>query len=81
MYHPHEYASWIRSDAADAHAADAADAADSADDAGVLLQDFVGSNNIPLLVPSGQFGTRHMHGDDAGALQSERRERREKREN
>ncbi len=25
-----------------------------------MAQDFVGSNNIPLLYPSGQFGTRHV---------------------
>jgi DNA topoisomerase-2 len=29
-----------------------------------LAQDFVGSNNIPLLVPEGQFGTRHEGGKD-----------------
>lgn len=29
-----------------------------------MAQDFVGSNNIPLLVPSGQFGTRIMGGKD-----------------
>ena len=32
-----------------------------------MAQDFVGSNNIPLLVPSGQFGTRHSGGDDAAS--------------
>lgn len=29
-----------------------------------MAQDYVGSNNIPLLVPSGQFGTRIMGGKD-----------------
>ncbi|KAK4770618.1 hypothetical protein SAY87_031150 [Trapa incisa] len=29
-----------------------------------MAQDFVGSNNINLLVPSGQFGTRNMGGKD-----------------
>jgi DNA topoisomerase II len=29
-----------------------------------LAQDFVGSNNINLLVPDGQFGTRHESGKD-----------------
>merc|ERR1712203_762587 len=29
-----------------------------------LAQDFVGSNNINLLVPSGQFGTRIQGGSD-----------------
>jgi DNA topoisomerase-2 len=29
-----------------------------------MAQDFVGSNNVPLLVPSGQFGTRIMGGKD-----------------
>lgn len=29
-----------------------------------MAQDFVGSNNVNLLVPSGQFGTRLMGGDD-----------------
>ncbi len=33
-----------------------------------MAQDFVGSNNMPLLVPSGQFGTRHMGGKDAGII-------------
>jgi DNA topoisomerase-2 len=32
-----------------------------------LAQDFVGSNNVPLLVPVGQFGTRRMGGDDAAS--------------
>lgn len=32
-----------------------------------LAHDFVGSNNIPLLVPSGQFGTRHMGGKDSAS--------------
>jgi len=30
-----------------------------------LAQDFVGSNNINLLTPAGQFGTRRMGGEDA----------------
>jgi DNA topoisomerase-2 len=29
-----------------------------------MAQDFVGSNNIPLLEPCGQFGTRHCGGKD-----------------
>jgi hypothetical protein len=32
-----------------------------------MAQDFVGSNNLPLLVPSGQFGTRLMGGKDAAS--------------
>ena len=32
-----------------------------------LAQDFVGSNNVNLLVPSGQFGTRLMGGRDAAS--------------
>lgn len=32
-----------------------------------LAQDFVGSNNINLLVPKGQFGTRIKGGDDAAS--------------
>lgn len=32
-----------------------------------MAQDFCGSNNINLLVPSGQFGTRSMGGDDAAS--------------
>lgn len=32
-----------------------------------LAQNFVGSNNVPLLVPSGQFGTRLMGGKDAAS--------------
>jgi len=32
-----------------------------------LAQDFVGSNNIPLLVPNGQFGTRLQGGKDAAS--------------
>jgi DNA topoisomerase-2 len=32
-----------------------------------MAQDFVGSNNINLLVPSGQFGTRLMGGKDAAS--------------
>ncbi len=32
-----------------------------------LAQNFVGSNNINLLVPSGMFGTRILGGKDAGA--------------
>ena len=30
-----------------------------------MAQDFVGSNNINLLIPSGQFGTRRLGGNDA----------------
>ena len=30
-----------------------------------MAQDFVGSNNLSLLNPSGQFGTRHLGGQDA----------------
>jgi DNA topoisomerase-2 len=30
-----------------------------------MVQDFVGSNNVNLLVPSGQFGTRLAGGEDA----------------
>jgi DNA topoisomerase-2 len=32
-----------------------------------MAQDYVGSNNINLLVPSGQFGTRLLGGHDAGS--------------
>ena len=32
-----------------------------------MAQDFVGSNNINLLVPSGQFGTRLEGGEDAAS--------------
>jgi len=32
-----------------------------------LAQDFVGANNAPLLVPSGQFGTRLQGGKDAAS--------------
>lgn len=32
-----------------------------------MAQDFVGSNNINLLVPSGQFGTRNSGGKDAAS--------------
>jgi len=32
-----------------------------------MAQDYVGSNNINLLVPSGQFGTRLMSGHDSGS--------------
>lgn len=32
-----------------------------------MAQDFVGSNNINLLVPSGQFGTRMTGGTDAAS--------------
>jgi DNA topoisomerase-2 len=32
-----------------------------------MAQDFVGSNNLNLLVPSGQFGTRLTGGDDAAS--------------
>jgi len=30
-----------------------------------MAQDYVGASNLPLLVPSGQFGTRHKGGKDA----------------
>ena len=32
-----------------------------------MAQDFVGSNNINLLQPNGQFGTRLLGGKDAGS--------------
>lgn len=32
-----------------------------------MAQDFVGSNNINLLEPSGQFGTRRLGGSDAAS--------------
>lgn len=32
-----------------------------------LAQTFVGSNNINILMPNGQFGTRHMGGKDAAS--------------
>lgn len=32
-----------------------------------MAQDFVGSNNLPLLTPNGQFGTRLMGGKDAAS--------------
>ncbi|CAD7974556.1 unnamed protein product [Amoebophrya sp. A120] len=32
-----------------------------------MAQSYVGSNNINLLVPSGQFGTRHLKGKDAAS--------------
>ena len=32
-----------------------------------MAQDFVGSNNVPLLLPLGQFGTRRLGGDDAAS--------------
>ena len=32
-----------------------------------MAQDFMGSNNINLLQPNGQFGTRHSNGKDAAA--------------
>lgn len=32
-----------------------------------MAQDFVGANNVPLLVPSGQFGTRLQGGKDAAS--------------
>lgn len=32
-----------------------------------LAQDYVGSNNINLLMPNGQFGTRLMGGKDAAS--------------
>jgi DNA topoisomerase II len=32
-----------------------------------LAQNFCGSNNINLLLPNGQFGTRHAKGADAAS--------------
>jgi DNA topoisomerase II len=32
-----------------------------------MAQDYVGSNNLPLLEPCGQFGTRHNGGDDSAS--------------
>merc|ERR1711871_919491 len=32
-----------------------------------MAQDFVGSNNLPLLKANGQFGTRHCGGNDHAA--------------
>jgi DNA topoisomerase-2 len=32
-----------------------------------LAQDYVGKNNVNLLEPLGQFGSRHMNGKDAGS--------------
>ena len=32
-----------------------------------MAQDFVGSNNLNLLLPIGQFGTRSMGGKDAAS--------------
>ena len=32
-----------------------------------MAQDYVGANNVPLLVPRGQFGTRAMGGNDSAA--------------
>jgi len=32
-----------------------------------MAQRFVGSNNLNLLVPSGQFGTRHTGGKDSAS--------------
>lgn len=32
-----------------------------------LAQNFVGSNNINLLLPIGQFGTRSLGGDDSAS--------------
>jgi len=32
-----------------------------------MAHNYVGSNNIPLLFPSGQFGTRHLGGKDAAS--------------
>jgi DNA gyrase/topoisomerase IV subunit A len=32
-----------------------------------LAHDFVGSNNINLLLPIGQFGTRFLYGEDSAA--------------
>jgi hypothetical protein len=37
-----------------------------------LAQDFVGSNNLYLLHPSGQFGTRLQGGKDAASARSGR---------
>ena len=33
-----------------------------------MAQDFVGSNNVPLLEPCGQFGTRADGGKDAASV-------------
>ena len=33
----------------------------------MMCRDYVGSNNLNLLVPSGQFGTRLVGGDDAAS--------------
>jgi DNA topoisomerase-2 len=32
-----------------------------------MAQDFVGSNNVPYLIASGQFGTRSLGGSDAAS--------------
>lgn len=32
-----------------------------------MAQNFVGSNNLNLLEPIGQFGTRHMNGKDSAS--------------
>eukprot|EP01083_Nonionella_stella_P285673 972500_1 len=32
-----------------------------------MAQDFVGANSLPMLMPNGQFGTRHMGGDDSAS--------------
>ena len=32
-----------------------------------MAQNFTGSNNINLLVPQGQFGTRHQGGKDSAS--------------
>ena len=32
-----------------------------------MAQDYIGANNLPLLVPVGQFGTRHEAGKDAAS--------------
>ena len=32
-----------------------------------MAQDYVGSNNLPLLVPEGQFGSRQMNGADSAS--------------
>lgn len=32
-----------------------------------MAQGYTGSNNLPLLLPLGQFGTRHAGGEDAAS--------------